>query len=70
MIDTVEENPCCSFEKPAPIQMMTMKTLAAMIMSTKLLNSEKHSSVGTYCSARDDRKMILSRMAISKIKPQ
>ncbi len=70
MIDTVDEKPWLNFEKPAPIQTTTMKTLAAMIMSVKLLNRAKHSSVGTYCSERADRKMILSRSAISRISPQ
>ena len=71
MIDTVDEKPWLNLENPAPIQMMTMKILAAMIMSVKLVNRPKHSSVGTYCSERrDDRKMILSRMAISTMSPQ
>jgi hypothetical protein len=70
MIDTVDEKPCWSFEKPAPIHTTTMKIFAATIMSTKFENSAKHSRVGTYCSARDDRKMILSRSAMSRIRQQ
>jgi hypothetical protein len=70
MIDTVDEKPCCSFEKPAPIQITQMKILAATIMSTKLLNSPNASSVGTYCSERADRNTILSRNPIRMIRQQ
>ena len=70
MIDTVEEKPCCSFEKPAPIQITTMQILAATIMSTKLWNRPKYSIVGTYCSERADRNTILSRRPIRMIRQQ
>ena len=70
MIATVAEKPCCSFEKPAPIQITTMAILAATIMSTKLLNSPKYSIVGTYCSERADRNTILSRRPINRIRQQ
>ncbi len=70
MIDTVDEKPCCSFEKPAPIHTTTMKIFAATIMSTKLVNSPKHSSVATYCSERADRNTTLSRMPMRMMRPQ
>ena len=70
MIATVDEKPCCSFEKPAPIQITTMAILAATIMSTKLVNNPKYSSVGTYCSERADRNTILSRRPIVRIRQQ
>ncbi len=70
MIDTVEENPCWSLEKPAPIHTTTMKILAAMTMSTKLAIRPKHSSVGTYCSERADRNTILSRRPIVMMRAQ
>ena len=70
MIETVEENPCWSFENPAPIHTTTMKILAATIMSTKLVINPKQSNVGTYCSARDDRNTTLSRSPIVMMSPQ
>ena len=70
MIATVDEKPCCSFEKPAPIQITTMQILAATTMSWKLVNRPKYSIVGTYCSDRADRNTILSRVPISRMRQQ
>ena len=53
-----------------PIQITTMKILAATIMSTKFAIRPNASIVGTYCSDRADRNTILSRRPIMMINPQ
>src|SRR4030095_4329879 len=70
MIETVDEKPCCSFEKPAPIQITQMKILAATIMSTKLLKRPKDSRVAPYCSERADGTPLLSRNPIRMMRRQ
>ncbi len=70
MIATVDEKPCCNFEKPAPIQITTMAILAPTIMSWKLWNSPKYNIVGTYCSERADRNTTLSRRPINRMRQQ